>query len=154
MLFRYKETYYQRFSVLKNRKKAPRYSCFAFFLLLSRWLSFNQIHHHNWSVPIEDSCPSASDSPLLRCRLGGTMAPLSDAETAESPAKPPQLVRSDDDAQRFEVELEFVQCLASPAYLNCTLMCAHSIRILLRSTSPGQSVEFPFSIHPRLITNS
>lgn len=32
---------------------------------------------------------------------------------------------------RFQMELEFIQCLASPAYLNCTC-----VLVYLSSTSP------------------
>lgn len=33
----------------------------------------------------------------------------------------------DDEARRFEVELEFVQCLASPSYLNCTWLAIFDV---------------------------
>lgn len=56
------------------------------------------------------------------------MVPPSDADKLSSAAKRPQPARTEDDAQRFEVELEFVQCLASPGYLNCTSANSHSVR--------------------------
>ena len=34
---------------------------------------------------------------------------------------------ADENIQRFTVELEFVQCLANPEYLNCTLYFIRNI---------------------------
>eukprot|EP00953_Heterococcus_sp_UTEX-ZZ885_P003177 2239-Heterococcus_DN1.PRE.2 len=52
---------------------------------------------------------------------------ISDAEQEQQQAQPPELPTSSAaDRERFEVELEFVQCLASPEYLHCTSTCRHS----------------------------
>jgi SOH1 len=52
----------------------------------------------------------------------------SDAEQEQQQAQPPELpTASAADRERFEVELEFVQCLASPEYLHCTSICRHSV---------------------------
>jgi hypothetical protein len=36
-------------------------------------------------------------------------------------AKPPPYKDPDDGRQRFLLELEFIQCLANPIYINCTV---------------------------------
>ena len=35
-----------------------------------------------------------------------------------------------DDTKRFQMELEFVQCLANPAYLHCACCISHTSRFI------------------------
>lgn len=43
----------------------------------------------------------------------------------------------DDEARRFEVELEFVQCLASPSYLNCMWLAISDLHCWTKSEKKG-----------------
>jgi SOH1 len=53
---------------------------------------------------------------------------MSDADQEQQQAQPPELpTASAADRERFEVELEFVQCLASPEYLHCASTCGRSL---------------------------
>ena len=48
---------------------------------------------------------------------------MTEAEAAVQVTLPSEDVEAvDPEQERFEVELEFVQCLASPSYLHCTSM--------------------------------
>ena len=47
--------------------------------------------------------------------------------------KPPLYKDPDNGSQRFLLELEFVQCLANPTYIHCTVL----LRLLFHLTSLG-----------------
>jgi SOH1 len=50
-------------------------------------------------------------------------------EEQQQPQPPEVPTASAADRERFEVELEFVQCLASPEYLHCASVCTLNFQL-------------------------
>ena len=64
--------------------------------------------------------PSSSQHPLQLAKLwqAGTEAALREGHPQGSMSAPEQTEKQDEQRQKFLVELEFVQCLANPLYID------------------------------------